>query len=72
MRQYEVTRGVKSRNSRSVGNWQSWRDFVTRMKVWFCHWDCGTIYGGVARFCWWRGAISTIVAWFWAQSDLPI
>jgi len=29
----------------------AWRDFVTRMKVWFCHGNRGTISGGVARFC---------------------
>ncbi|AES91227.2 hypothetical protein MTR_4g108110 [Medicago truncatula] len=33
--------GVKSRNSESAGNWQPWRDFMTRMKVWFCHGNRG-------------------------------
>jgi len=33
LRQYEVTKGVKSRNSGRAKNRRSWRDFVTRMKV---------------------------------------
>jgi len=41
------------------------QDFVTRMKVWFCLWNCGTILCGVARFFWriWKDSRVSKQSW---------
>jgi len=50
LRQYEVTKGVKSRNSRSAENWQSWRDFLWCATILWPEWRFGSAIEIVVRF----------------------